>query len=728
MASDSRALQIILTLKDQATSGLKNFDSAIKGFTQQNQQAIDSSKSFALGLAAVGASIGGLGAMALKSAADMEQTRIAFTTMLGSGEKAGVFIKDLVQFAKTTPFELKGLESASKQLLAYGFAQEDVLPNLKSLGDIAAGVGMDKLPNLILAFGQVKAATHLTGMELRQFTEAGVPLLDSLAKQFKKPVSAIQEMVSAGEIGFPAVQQALASLSGEGGRFNNLMEKQSKSLSGLISNLKDSWDIFLRNQGAALIEWAKQFVLLATDIVQNKLPQWIEAIKSLTKFFQEHQVVIYVVAGAIVGALVPSVYAAVTAFAAAAIALAPWIIGGAIIGGIIGGIVLIVQNWEMIKNKAIEIWTSISNFMIGVWTSVVSAFQSAWDGIKNFMSDSWNTIQNKAVSVWTSIADFFSGMWFGIVSTAQSIWQGLTDFFSGMWEGIKSIFNFSVSLIIGSVIVGFEKMGIDIVAVFQQIGGFIVQSWNTIASSFQSALTTISSVWMTTWNGVSDFFASMWNGLVGVVGTSLIWIGEQLTQFWGEVTAGFQWALDGISFIWSSVWNGIVGFLTPIWNGLKLTIETGLGWIAGKFKEWTGPLTGAWNTMWSGLTTSVTAAWELVKTTVKNDINWIIEKINSMIASVNSIASKGAGALGLSIPSIPSIPLLANGGIVTKPTLAVVGEAGPEAVIPLNRANGMAGGVTVNVTVNGDVSGTELVDRVQQEIMKVLRMNTRLAL
>uniref|UniRef100_UPI002B1DFA00 tape measure protein n=1 Tax=Pseudomonas atacamensis TaxID=2565368 RepID=UPI002B1DFA00 len=83
------------------------------------------------------------------------------------------FTKELTKFAASTPFELKGLETASKQLLAYGFEQKQVLPNLKALGDIAAGVGMDKLPQLILAFGQVKAATRLTGNELRQFTEAG---------------------------------------------------------------------------------------------------------------------------------------------------------------------------------------------------------------------------------------------------------------------------------------------------------------------------------------------------------------------------------------------------------------------------------------------------------------------------------------------------------------------------------------------------------------------------
>ena len=306
------------------------------------------SSRFALGLGVAATAVGGLGYAALKAAGDMEQTTVAFTTMLGSGEKAKEFIAQLIQFAKTTPFTLTGLEDAAKQLLAYGFAQEEVLPSLKSLGDIAAGVGMDKLPNLILAFGQVKAATHLTGMELRQFTEAGVPLLDMLSQQFGKPVSAIQEMVSAGEIGFPAVEQALKSLSGEGGRFNDLMEKQSHTFGGLISNLQDAWNIFLTGEGQKVLDWAKKFTELAIYIIQNVLPVWINHIQTLINFFQQHQTAIYVVAGAIVGALTPAIIAATIALGGLALALAPWLIGGAIVGGLVAGLVFVAKNWDTI--------------------------------------------------------------------------------------------------------------------------------------------------------------------------------------------------------------------------------------------------------------------------------------------------------------------------------------------------------------------------------------------
>ncbi len=271
-------LDIIVRLKDELTKGLTKIEDQLGGTKKKFGLLGNAVGLLTKGTLAAGAAFGTFQGFALNAAAGAEQTKIAFTTMLGSVEAADSFIKDLVKFASTTPFELKGLEQASKQLLAYGFQQKEILPNLKSLGDIASGVGMDKLPNLIMAFGQVKAATKLTGMELRQFTEAGVPLLDALATQMKKPVSEIQKMVSAGEIGFPAVQTALAALTGEGGRFNNLMDKQSKSFSGMVSNLKDAWENFLRTAGAPLIDWGKAIVAILIDLVNNWLPPMLQKI------------------------------------------------------------------------------------------------------------------------------------------------------------------------------------------------------------------------------------------------------------------------------------------------------------------------------------------------------------------------------------------------------------------------------------------------------------------
>lgn len=641
-------LDIIVQIKDGVTKGLQSIRGELQNHVMTMENMTKASQAVATGFVALGASVGTLGGFAIKAAADAEQTRISFNTMLGDAEVAGNFIKDLVAFAAKTPFTLKGLETASKQLLAYGIQQKDILPDLKALGDIAAGVGMDKLPNLIMAFGQVNAKTKLMGDDLRQFTEAGIPLLDMLAKQYKKTVPEIQEMVSAGQIGFPAVEQALKSLSGEGGRFNNLMEKQAGSLSGMWSNLQDAWDMFLRNQGAKLLDWGKQFVALLIDLVQNKLPPFIEKVQSLTEYFSQHQAMLYVVAGAIVGALLPAIFSAVAAFATLAIALAPWIIGGAIIGGIIAGIVWIVQNWGMLKEKALEIWGAITAFI------------------------------SEKVS---QVGEFLSSVWKGISDTVRAVWSGISAFFRGIWEAISAIFTFYVSFSIGMTIAMFKAMGIDIVAVLTSIKDFFVAVWTSISSFVTTTMTAFTG-----------------------------WIGSKMKET-GEA--------------WKVAWNGMAGFVGPVWNNIKNGVSSALSWISEHVSSWAGPIGKAFGSIWEGVKKITQSMMDSIKGIIKSMVNGMIDGINKLISSLNSVASKGASAVGLKSPSIPSIPHLASGGIVTSPTVALIGEAGPEAVVPLGRGVGAGvGGMSLTVVVYGDVTGQDLIDNVSKELVKLVKLST----
>ena len=170
---------------------------------------------------------------------DLEQAQVSFKVMTGSAIAAQKHLEDLRGFAQTTPFEFPELLEASKRLQAYGVATADVIPLMTTLGNITAGVGKEKLPQLILAYGQVSAATRLMGTELRQFQEAGVPMLATLAEQFGKTTGEIQKMVEAGKISSTDVRKALDSLSADGGRFFNLMAEQSRTFGGAMSNIKD---------------------------------------------------------------------------------------------------------------------------------------------------------------------------------------------------------------------------------------------------------------------------------------------------------------------------------------------------------------------------------------------------------------------------------------------------------------------------------------------------------
>lgn len=215
----------------------------------------------------------------ISTEAQLEQNRISFTTMLGDAEKAQSFMGDLSDFAKKTPFEILGIQDSAKKLMAYGIESDKVIDTLNTLGNISAGVGLDKMPQLTLAFGQVRSATYLTGAELRQFTEAGVPLLEELAKQSGKTASQVKaEMESGMRVPFEEVEKALKSLTGEGGRFSNLMIEQSKSLSGVWSNLKDSWTLAMSDiaQKSGIFDLVKDAAMRLMNFIETHKETIIE--------------------------------------------------------------------------------------------------------------------------------------------------------------------------------------------------------------------------------------------------------------------------------------------------------------------------------------------------------------------------------------------------------------------------------------------------------------------
>ncbi len=179
---------------------------------------------------------------------EFQQLEVAFNTMLGSKEKADKLLAQAVDLAAKTPFTLQEVGSGAKQLLAYGFAAEDITDNLKKLGNIAAGVGAP-LNDLIYLYGTLRTQGKALGKDIREFTGRGVNLVPELAKQFGVAQDEVEGLVTAGKIGFPEVEAAINSLTQSGGMFFNLMEAQSKTLTGLTSNLSDAWSRMLNEIG-----------------------------------------------------------------------------------------------------------------------------------------------------------------------------------------------------------------------------------------------------------------------------------------------------------------------------------------------------------------------------------------------------------------------------------------------------------------------------------------------
>ena len=200
---------------------------------------------------------------------EYQQLEIAFETMLGSKSQADALMTQLIDTAATTPFEMKEIAEASKMLLAYGMAADEVNGTLIRLGDIAAGLSIP-IKDLAFLYGTTMVQGRLYTQDLNQFLGRGIPLADELAKQFGKNKSEVKKLVEEGKIGFPEVQKAIEALTNEGSKFGGLMEAQSKTIAGQKSNIEDAWEQMMNEIGRS----QEENISGALDITGKLIENW----------------------------------------------------------------------------------------------------------------------------------------------------------------------------------------------------------------------------------------------------------------------------------------------------------------------------------------------------------------------------------------------------------------------------------------------------------------------
>lgn len=205
----------------------------------------------------------------------LENQRIALGAILQDGGKATAMFSKIQSLAVKSPFGIMDLNQYVKQLSAYSVPYNELYETMKRLADISAGVGVD-MGRIILAFGQVKAAGFLKGTELRQFTEANIPMVDKLAERFTnltgEMISAgeVYDMISKKQIAFEDVKAVLWDLTDEGGMFNNMQEVLSESLASKWKNLADAVDVmFGKIADGGVGSGLKWIAELLTDITKG---------------------------------------------------------------------------------------------------------------------------------------------------------------------------------------------------------------------------------------------------------------------------------------------------------------------------------------------------------------------------------------------------------------------------------------------------------------------------
>lgn len=273
-AEKNRALALETRHKaalDKTNASLKSQDGIVRSLQGQiaNMYSIYTLERFATQLIEIGG--------------EFQKQHIALQSILGDGAKADAMFSKIKNLAIESPFTFQQLAGYTKQLAAFQIPYEELYDTTKRLADVSAGLGVD-MGRIILAYGQVRSAAFLRGQEVRQFTEAGIPLLDELAKKFSQlenrvvSVGEVFDKISNREVPFEMVKEVFTDLTNEGGKFYNMQAKLSDSLSGKLAKLKDAYQIML----ADIAQANNSLLGGSIDMVRILTEHWRELLPVLT--------------------------------------------------------------------------------------------------------------------------------------------------------------------------------------------------------------------------------------------------------------------------------------------------------------------------------------------------------------------------------------------------------------------------------------------------------------
>lgn len=395
--------------------------------------------------------------------AQIEQYTTSFEVMTGSAEKATEVVEKLKKIGAETPFELPQLAEVTQLLMNYGFTADEAIDRMNMLGDISQG-NADKMNRIAMAYGQMSSAGKVQLEDIKQMIEAGFNPLQEISQTTGESMESLYDRISKGTISVDEITASMVRSTSEGGKYFQSMEKQSDTLNGKISTLKDTWNSFLGDAVKPLSDFLKDTLI----------PALIEVLENFEKY-EPVFTLVGIAVGTVTALLIAyniqqslananlTLWGAVCGFATAvttalgtAFAFLTSPIGLVIlaIGAVIAIGYLLIENWDSVVEFAYRTWdqicTAFSN--VGNWFN-----QNVLQPIKNVFSSVWNTIYNTVKGTWDNILKLFSSG---------------GKIFSGVVDGIASVFK----TIVNALISGINKV---IAVPFKTINGLL----NTIRNA-----------------------------------------------------------------------------------------------------------------------------------------------------------------------------------------------------------------------------------------------------
>ena len=383
--------------------------------------------------------------------AELEQTRVAFTSMLHSAEAADKMLADLQKFAAETPFEMPGVRTAAQQLIAFGYEADEILPTLTALGNAASGLGrgQEGFNHLAFVFGQIRTTGKLMGQDVLQLAQLGVPVKDILAKNLGL---AKDELANIGDLGIDADVSIRALIDGMNERFPDMMKKQSETFEGILSNIKDNLGQAFGGIGLGVFEEAKKGLLEVKEITdafllnvqQNKnifediLPR--DLAQKITALWNELQNIL-----SKVKPLIEPLGEALGALFELSIDKARLLYVG---------LKPIVAVLVEIASIALEAAAALAEFVDFGYEKILSlndATSKTTDAIYSAFGELWESVKQDTVDFCTAAIEILVGMTVAIAEVIGSIIDAFESVFSSVAETVGSYMDKATSYVMGFI-------------------------------------------------------------------------------------------------------------------------------------------------------------------------------------------------------------------------------------------------------------------------------------
>lgn len=267
----------------------------VGGDTSGLKKALGGARSMLSGLASsiktlgIGAALGGAAAAAsglalaikgIRASADMEQLEVSFSVLTGSARQARESIAELMEFSNRTPLDPGEVVDSGRSLLAFGVEADNLVETLEMVGNVAQGIGAP-LGEIAEIYGKARVQGRLFGEDINQLTGRGIPVIGELAKVLGVTNEEVKGMVTAGAVGFPELEKAFRAMSGEGGQFANMMERQSGTFSGMMSTLAGKVNSVIRESFTEVTAQLKPVLGQLMAVIDSMKPKIVEAGQTL---------------------------------------------------------------------------------------------------------------------------------------------------------------------------------------------------------------------------------------------------------------------------------------------------------------------------------------------------------------------------------------------------------------------------------------------------------------